>query len=101
MTVDHKISDCRNGAMLIPFGLYKNSFLHEMKPGNVLYTMDDPPREIVILAITTLSARGETAQALSLLLYNQPIEPVLEAMRRNWKREINGNEIFLLIYKAL
>lgn len=101
MTVEHKIMDCKNGAMLIPFGLYKNSFLHDVKPGNILYTMDDPPREIVVLALTTITARGETAQALSLLLYNQPIELVLEAMRRNWRREINREELFLLVYKAL
>jgi len=82
--------------MLIPYGDYKNSFLHDVRPGDVLTDMDEVP--IRVLEITRVGIHSALANALSMLIYNQPIETVLAAMRANWGYEINKTDMFLIIY---
>jgi len=98
MTLEHNLSDCKNRGMLIPFGLYKNSFLHEVSPGEILETMDDPPVRIRVLAISVVQAKSESTNAISMLLYGQPIESIMDIMRRNWKHEVGQDSLFLLTY---
>lgn len=98
MTLDHLSQTCRNSAMLIPYGDYKNSFLHDVRPGDVLADLDDAP--IKVLEITRVGIHSALTNALSMLIYNMPIETVFAAMRANWGYEVNKNDLFLIIYKT-
>lgn len=96
MTLDHLSQTCRNSAMLIPYGDYKNSFLHDVRPGDVLADMDEVP--IRVLEITRVGIHSALANALAILIYGLPIETVFGAMKGNWGYEINKTDLFLIIY---
>lgn len=93
------ISDCKLQAMLLPLGTYRNSLVAEMKAGDELITSDDPACHLKVVSVNVIKARSSMANSLSMLLYDCPIELVLEVMEKNCGASIFRDKIIFVVYE--
>lgn len=101
LQVEHLYYECRMAAMLLPFGVYKNAWINNLKFGEEVYTIDDPPIKIRILDKLILPIKSSYTNAISMLIYGRPIEVVFKAMFSNYKYDINLKEVILLTYERV
>jgi len=99
MVIESLLFDPKLKGMLVPFGFYKNASLAEAYIGEIVYTMDDPPVQVEIMAKATIAIKSQAAEALSLLLYGKPIDYIFNKMLDNWKSDIFTDMILFLVVK--
>lgn len=98
--IEHLCSECKLRAMIVPYGLRKNTWVLNMKPGDEMYTIDEKPVLIQVLEKMVMPVMSPTANCLSLLIYGKPIETVFKAMFQNWGYDIQRRFVILIIYKV-
>lgn len=101
MIVEHLLKGTHNYIMMIPFGGYKNIRIYDARVGTIIQTIDEPQKHVKILAKAVIGVKTDIADALSILLYNRKMESVFKAMRRNWKHDINDEEVLILIVREV
>lgn len=101
MRLEHLLSEPCYHMVLIPFGDYKNINILEAEIGDVCETIDDPPKQVEIIAKTRVPVKSPIADALSMFMYNMPIKRSFEVMRRNWRYDIHDDEILMVIIKEI
>lgn len=101
LTIEHMVSDCKMQAMLIPFGYYKNCYISEMKVGDELITIDDPPCHLKVLSINIIPVNSSVTNAISMLIYGYPIESVFDAMLGNCEHAIHKNKLIFIVYEHI
>ncbi|NCU31204.1 hypothetical protein EOM57_05410 [Candidatus Saccharibacteria bacterium] len=101
MIIEHLLKDPLHKAMLIPFGDYKNMFIREAPEGTIFETIDSPPKKVELIASAVISPVSPLANALSMMIYNQPIRRVFKAMRRSWRYDIHDDQLLLIIVKEI
>lgn len=100
--VDHQSAMCRYRAMLIPFGMYKNSLIGELRKGDsIRTTFDLTPIECEVLEVSKIPLKSATANALSWLIYGVPIEVAFKVMKQNHKKDIQDRFIYLISYREI
>ena len=100
-TIEHLISDCKMQAMLIPFGYYRNCYIAEMKIGDELITIDDPPCHLKVSSINIIPVNSPITNAISMLIYGYPIEVVFDAMLGNNEHAIHKNKLIFIVYEHM
>ena len=97
MVIESLLFDPKLKGMLVPFGFYKNAALAEAYIGQVVYTMDEPPEQVKIMAKAVISIKSQVAEALSLMLYGKSIDYIFNKMLKNWKSDIFTDMILFLV----
>lgn len=101
MRLEHLIHEPRLMGMLIPFGNYKNLYVYDCKVGDYFETIDDPPVIVEVVSKSIIMINSDIANSISMMLYNIPMSKAYEVMRRNWKRDINNDEVIFLVVKIV
>lgn len=96
MIVNHLLTKPAYYGMIIPFGDYKNASIRDAPIGQVLTTIDVPPKQVRIISKSLINVKADVTDALSMLLYRVPMKVAYEVMRRSWKYDI-GEDIALLL----
>lgn len=97
--IDHKVSQSKLSAMLLPFGVIRNSFLSEVKDGDELMTMDE--KIIRVVSISTLPVFAPITNAISLMIYGVGIQESFQVMKRNHGRNIQNEYLYIIIYETV
>ena len=101
MRIDHLLVDPKYKAMIIPLGDYKNTNILDSPIGQVLETIDDPPKYVRVVAKSIITPASDIANSLSVFLYDVPMSVTFKVMRRNWKYDINGDAAIFLVVEEV
>ena len=97
--VGHNVSDAKLKAMMLPFGVIRNSYLAEVKAGDTILSMDD--KTLVVKSITTIPITAPITDALSYMIYGVDIKTAFSVMRRNHGRNIQNEYLYIIIYDTI
>lgn len=101
LTIRHKKATCKLNAMLLPYGFYFNKSILELGVGQEMLTIDEPPQRVLVREKTIIPIRSKMANAISLLIYDIPVEDVFKAMWANWKGDIQRDNLIFLVYETI
>lgn len=101
LNVEHQVADCRMQAMLLPFGLYRNAYVAELKRGDEIITNDEPKCHLQVVAISVIPVRSPITDAISMLIYGAPIETLFGEMEKRHGSSIFSNKLIFIVYEHI
>lgn len=90
-------SPTRNIGMLLPIGVYKNRKILDLLEGDLVEFYEE--EKGIVISVCEISIYSDFCKALSMQLYNAPIDVVIKEMKRNWYSEMNEDEVIYLVVK--